>query len=219
MKKAMVGLALTVVLGISLTVPLSGSARYSEIFHSVKQTLQLIEANDSEDILVQIEQEVITSKDFKTFQAYVKANQQLHGLDTTLSDQEIMKELILEKLLVMEAEKEGVAVDLAEAKAYAQKMRELLAQQDQEVQDFQRHVIELSGRSEEEYWEEYAPELYRQQLSVMNLLNKLVAEAKLPASSSDSDAVQEAFERYKERLLKERAAHISYFDERFRIPD
>lgn len=219
MKKIILALTLTVVLGISLTVPLFGSDRYSGIFNSLKNELVHIESNDTENILVQIEQEVITRKDFKTFQAYVKANQQLHGRNTPLSDQEIMKELILEKLLVMEAEKEGVAVDLAEAKAYAQIMRVLLAQQDQEVQDFQRHVIELSGRSEKEYWEEYAPELYRQQLSVMNLLNKLIAEEKLPTTASDPEADQEAFERYKERLLKERAAHITYIDERFRVHD
>lgn|GEM_PF-1455512 len=211
MKKLVISLS-AVVLACSAWVFYSfATEEKSDIFRSLSAELKEIQAT-KDRYIAQVEHIGITSGEFQTYKAYMRANQQLNNRKDELSDSELLKDLIIEKLLLLEAEKQGVAVSLEQARAYSDEMRHILeSTADEKAKAFQQQVIALTGLREDEYWEKHAPEAYKSQLSIEHLLNKLVQDGVLPNASGDPESFQTAWKSYKDKLYESRSEQVKIF--------
>ncbi|MGF9823501.1 hypothetical protein ABE430_25560, partial [Brevibacillus agri] len=162
---------------------------------------------------------VITDKEFKIYKAYMKANQKLNKASNEISDNDLLTELVMDELLVQEAENQGVSVSLNTAKEYSIKMKEILENADEKSKEFQRNAIEVTGLSEDKYWEEYAPDMYRKQLSTSNLVEKLVKDGVLPNAIDNLDDFNKAFEKYKKELYKKASKKVKVLNDEVQLQD
>lgn len=152
MKKLSISLSLLTVLGSALAISSFATNEQTEVFKSLKEEIVNIKST-KESTLVQVENESITDKEFKIYKAYMKANQKLNKASNEISDNDLLTELVMDELLVQEAENQGVSVSLNTAKEYSIKMKEILENADEKSKEFQRNAIEVTGLSEDKYWE------------------------------------------------------------------
>lgn len=118
----------------------------------------------------------------------------------TLTDSEILKHMIKEELFLQLADKEGVSASLEEGKQEAIRMRELLSEQPQEVQDTHKKLITTLGVTEEKYWEKIAPPEYQKLLSKQNLAAKIQED--IQSAQKDTSNVPPSLNEFKEQLYQ-----------------
>lgn len=189
---------------------------YDAIFSQLKNTLDHINKQENHDI-ARVGSETITNKEFNVFKAYKETNLKLNGLNSKFNESELLKEFIINKLIIKKAKEENVFVSLNEAKKHAQEMRKLLEESgDKKAQQFQQKMIALTGLSEDEYWTQYAPLQYQDHLSEMNLINKLIKEGVLP-DTENNDEFLKAYEKYREGLYHAEKKNISILDKNIKI--
>lgn len=218
MKKLSISLSLLTVLGSALAISSFATDEQTEVFKSLKEEVVNIKST-KESTLVQVENESITDKEFKTYKAYMKANQKLNKASNEISDNDLLTELVMDELLVQEAENQGVSVSLNTAKEYSMKMKGILENADEKSKEFQRNAIEVTGLSEDKYWEEYAPQMYRKQLSTSNLVEKLVKDGVLPNAVDNLDDFNKAFEKYKKELYKKASKKVKVLNDEVQLKD
>ncbi|EJL43557.1 SurA N-terminal domain-containing protein [Brevibacillus agri] len=218
MKKLSISLSLLTVLGSALAISSFATNEQTEVFKSLKEEIVNIKST-KESTLVQVENESITDKEFKIYKAYMKANQKLNKASNEISDNDLLTELVMDELLVQEAENQGVSVSLNTAKEYSIKMKEILENADEKSKEFQRNAIEVTGLSEDKYWEEYAPDMYRKQLSTSNLVEKLVKDGVLPNAIDNLDDFNKAFEKYKKELYKKASKKVKVLNDEVQLQD
>jgi hypothetical protein len=219
MKKLAISLSVAALVGSALAFSSFATDEQTDIFRSLKA--ELADINSTKEIsFAQVENEDITNKEFQIYKAYMNANQKLNNIQRKLSDSELLKDLVIDKLLVQEAEKQGVAVSLKEAEVHSQEMRKILeSTTDEKAKDFQKNVIEVTGLSEEEYWEKHAPSAYRNQLSIQNLIEKLVRDGILPNAAEDPDSFDKAYQNYKEDLYASHSKKVKIFTDEIQLKD
>ncbi|TKI57492.1 hypothetical protein E8L90_19655 [Brevibacillus antibioticus] len=211
MKKLAVSLSVIALIGSGLAISSFATNEQTDIFHSLKAKLNDINSSP-ETKFAQVENEDITNKEFQIYKAYMNANQKLNNIDEKLSDTDLLKDLVIDKLLVQEAEKQGVAVSLEKAKEHSQEMRKTLeSTTDEKAKEFQKNVINVTDLSEDEYWESHAPEAYRNQLSIQNLIEKLVQDEILPNATNDLEAFNEAYKKYTDELYENHSEEVKIF--------
>ncbi|QQE73580.1 hypothetical protein KDJ56_16985 [Brevibacillus composti] len=219
MKKLAISLSVVALVGSALAFSSFATDEQTDIFRSLKAELMDINAT-KEMSLAQVENEDITNKEFQIYKAYMNANLKLNNIQGKLSDSELLKDLVIDKLLVQEAENQGVAVSLKDAEVHSQEMRKILENTDDEkAKDFQKNVIEVTGLSEEEYWKKHAPNAYRNQLSIENLIEKLVQDGVLPNATEDPDSFDKAYRNYKEDLYESHSKNVKIFTDEIQLKD
>ena len=92
-----------------------------------------------------------------------------------VSEEEILQQTIRNKLLLKEAEKRNIKIDLAQAKEYAKLERESL-EKDPEQKEIRQAYIKGLGLTEDEYWDEYTVEEVHRMLTVAELYKEIVNE-------------------------------------------
>ncbi|MFH0071086.1 hypothetical protein [Peribacillus sp. NPDC056705] len=160
------GMVVMILLAVSITFAVADQpdAPPSERYGTLQQ-------HDGQ-ALVQIGHHVITSNDLANFHHKTK-----NDSSTILPDDAIvLKNMASKELLLQLAEENGVNASLEDGAQKAAEYRKLLESQPQEQQDIHTKLIAESGYTEADYWEQLAPTVYQDLLSVERLLNKLEAE-------------------------------------------
>lgn len=117
-----------------------------------------------------------------------------------LTDAEILKHMIKEELFLQLANKEGVSATLEEGRQEAIRMRELLREQPQEVQNTHKKLMDTMGVTEEKYWEEMGPPEYQKLLSKQNLAAKIQQD--IQSAQKDTSDVPLSLNAFKEQLYQ-----------------
>lgn len=174
---------------------------YDESFSALKTKLTQNKAYDDE-IIVQVGNDTISRKTLEDFRAHKEAEKKLsNNPSISLKDGDLLEELITEKLLLQKANELNVGATLEDAKREALRVQEILAMQPQDAKDMQARIIKLTGLSEEKYWSEYAPIQYQIQLSLENLLTKLIHDGILPSGKDPNELGRKNLE-YRKDLYK-----------------
>lgn len=203
MKKRQIALVVAGFIFVAVATSFSVFAgdKYLGPFSSLKPKLTANKAFEKE-IIVQVGNEFITKRTLEDFRAYKELEKQLsNNPSISLKDNDLLEELITEKLLLQKAKEEKVEASLEDGKKEAARLRELLAKQPQEARDMQARVIESTGLSEEAYWNEYAPKQYQDQLTVTNLVNKLIRDGVLTVTKDPNEFGQK-YREYRKQLYR-----------------
>lgn len=118
----------------------------------------------------------------------------------TLTDSEILKHMIKEELFLQLADTEGVSASLEEGRQEAVRMKQLLSEQPQEVQDTHNKLIDTMGVTEKEYWEKIAPPEYQKLLSKQNVAAKIQQD--IQSAQKDKSDVPPSLNEFKEQLYQ-----------------
>lgn len=169
--------------------PFTNSIRKVESQLESKKQLQ-------DKVLVEIGDIKVTNVEL----ANLKANK-LVETNPVIDESTLLKEIVVDKLFLELADDEGVTATYEEGKKEAERMRALLAKQSKEVQDTQKNFIELRGLTEEEYWTEYAPSEYQEQLTLQNLGQLLIKQGKIGVDKDSNTNLGQDLIKFKEQLL------------------
>jgi hypothetical protein len=183
----------------AIVSPSKANDIYSTPFSNLKQTLKQNKQFEKQNIVL-VNDEAISKNQLEDYKSYKKSQKEINNdASITLDDSTLLKELITEKLLLQEAKSKNVEASIEVGKHEAEKMIEFLKTQPQNVQDFQKNVIDVLGISEEQYWNEYAPKQYQDLESLKNLSDKLSAEGILP-NGKDFNDFGKKYNEYKKNL-------------------
>ncbi|WP_422656959.1 hypothetical protein ACK8P5_14345 [Paenibacillus sp. EC2-1] len=189
--KVLVALGLLLIGAVTLGV-LSSSAKDT----LTSQPTRNIEVNkqSEEKVLVQVGSNTITNIQLLNYKEYNSIS------PATLTDSEILKHMIKEELFLQLADKEGVSASLEEGRQEAVRMKQLLSEQPQEVQDTHNKLIDTMGVTEKEYWEKIAPPEYQKLLSKQNVAAKIQQD--IQSAQKDKSDVPPSLNEFKEQLYQ-----------------
>ncbi|XRG78665.1 hypothetical protein V5E38_23500 [Rossellomorea sp. GAMAL-10_SWC] len=206
-KKIAVVSALVAGLGISGTFYASSSTQADKsenqrAFSNLVKEHQSTKSLQQKSILM-INKKTYSNKEFSAFKESKNLVQRNNGKQA-LSDAKIKEDFIKESVLEQEAEKQNINVTTAEAKAFADQMKQAVAQsQDPNTKQFLTDYISALGISEDEYWNNYATPAYQKALKIGKLKGNFFKQEKAKnANLSDVD-LNSAWEKQQEKLVKE----------------
>lgn len=204
-KKSMIALLLFMAITLSLSLSANAGDPISSKITEVQDRVADI-SNIDEQILAQVGDSAITNIDVLKYQAYSEIQIDtvaLNGVSSSIpSEDDILKELLTEELFLQLAKERGVDATLEEGRKEAQKNREILEAQPQQIRDIQEKLIKGIGVSEEEYWTEIAPEEYQKFISAQNLTTLLVEEGALKFNEADVNAFATELKEFKRDLYE-----------------
>ncbi|UHA75614.1 hypothetical protein [Paenibacillus sp. 481] len=160
----------------------------------VNVEIRAINSNQPID-LVKIGDVLITNNDLQSLKAYKKLEEK-----PVPSDSELLKEIIIDELYLLKAKEEGVYVSLEDGKREAERLRAVLNAQPSNVQEVQKKILIAMGKSDDEYWSDFAPVEYQKLLSRQNLTNKLMETNVLDESLQYED-FSKKLQEYKNNMF------------------
>ncbi|MVO99659.1 hypothetical protein [Paenibacillus lutrae] len=222
-RKKILVLSLTLVLAACAA---AGSIAYdglkSKPFLSGLKTQLAPSKKETSDPLVQVGDYTISKVDLENYKAIKKSAASMFGQQLTdhIDENLLLKEIVMEKVILAEAKKQQVTVSLEEGKQEAERLKQLLSQQPADVQAVQKQLIDTYGVSEEKYWNEIAPKQYQELLINQKLIKKWI-ENKILTQLTDTNQ-QETFsqtlEAHKEKLYQEALTdYVTVKDDRYSL--
>ncbi|WP_160032164.1 hypothetical protein [Paenibacillus sp. An7] len=190
------------IFSLSVVSSLTLGAFYSSALDPFTNLIQKVESQLESNkqlqnkVLVEIGDTKVTNVEL----ANLKANKLVEA-NPVIDESTLLKEIVVDKLFLELADDEGVTATFEDGKKEAERMRALLATQSKEVQDTQKNFIELRGLTEEEYWNEYAPSEYQEQLTLQNLGQLLIKQGKIGADKDSNTNLGQDLIKFKEQLL------------------
>lgn len=144
----------------------------------------------------QVGEDIILMKDIQAFRQSRSDN---------LTDRQALDILVERDLLFQEAEKQGLALSLQEAKEYAKEQRKIIESSGQDEKKVIDNIIRKLGVSYEKYWEEEAPKGYMRAISQSNMKNSIRDEIRDDILKNhpglSNEEVQKIFdEMYREKI-------------------
>lgn len=206
-KKILVASALVAGLGISAVFYSSSNTKADQTasqnaFSNLVQEHQSTKAKQKKPFL-KINNKTYANKDFLAYQESKNVIQR-NNSQQVLSDEEIKGEFIKESVLEQEAEKLNFDVTTDEAKAFADKMKQAVAEaKDPQTQQFLKDYTSALGITEDEYWSQYAIPAYQKALKIGKLKLNFYKEEKAKNESISEDDLNKAWEKQQQKLVKE----------------
>lgn len=180
-----------------VTVGVLSSSAKNPLTSQPDQVIQNVNGvnKQSEDkVLVRIGSNTITNIQLLNY----KENSSISP--STLTDSEILKNMIKEELFLQLADKEGVSATIEEGRQEAIRMREILSEQPQEVQNTHKKLMDTMRVTEDEHWEEIAPTEYQKVLSKQNLWDKIQGDKKSDQKETSDEPL--SLQEFKEKLYQ-----------------
>ncbi|WP_068774167.1 hypothetical protein [Paenibacillus sp. FJAT-26967] len=172
--------------------------------------------------LVQVGDYTISKLDLENYKAIKKSAASMSGQQLTdgIDENLLLKEIIIEKIILVEAKKQQITVSLEEGKQEAERLKQLLSQQPADVQALQKQFIDTYGVSEEKYWNEIAPKQYQELLINQKLIKKWIDNKTLPqiTDANQQETFSQALETHKEKLYQEALTdYVTVKDDRYSL--
>lgn len=178
----------------TIVISSTGIMIANDPFHNIK--LKIEENNRlTEASIAEVGGVIITNTDIENYKAFASAN-----TNAVMTDSDILKELIIEELLLQKAKQENVYVSIEDGIEEANKLRDLLKQQPPLIQETHDRLMETMGVSEVEYWNNIAPKEYQKILSIQNLLDLIIIEKQ--TDSSNPNLINQLVKDYRESLYQ-----------------
>jgi hypothetical protein len=159
----------------------------------------------------QVGEDIILIKDIQSYK---------QNSSEKLTDKQVLDILVEKDLLFQEAQKEGVALSLQEAKQYASEQREIIESSGEEGKKAMDEITKKLGVDYEKYWKDDAPKGYMRAISQSNMKNKIKKEIQKKILESysglNNEDVEKLFnEMYAKKIeeLKEKYKVKYYIDQ------
>lgn len=159
-----------------------------QINQELSKLIQQFSDNTKKDnsVIVMVGDQTITQHEFDNIKAVHATNSRMSN-NSAPDDDEILKSLIIDRLLIDLAREKGIYVSDHEITDHIRDLRKTLKEQSEEVNRFQQEVIKLTGLDEEAYWTEYAPAKYKDLLIKEKLYQILLEEGSLPNTKDPAE--------------------------------
>lgn len=170
--------------------PLSTTSK--NIMETVQTNNQLVS-----HAIVDVDGEKITNVDLLNYKAYKSIE------NTQVSDQELLENMITEKLYLQLAKEKNVYATLEDGKKMAEENRQILDSQPKEVKETQQKMIEMMGLTEDQYWNDFAPVEYQKIISAQNLSALLEQQKVLHYNVEDINDYGLELQQFKHELYEQ----------------
>ncbi|MGG5254260.1 hypothetical protein ACQYAD_12270 [Neobacillus sp. SM06] len=211
-KKIIITAALVAGLGISAVFYASSTTKADQTasqnaFSNLVQEHQITKSKDKKPF-VKINNKTYENTDFLAYKESKNVIQR-NNSQPVLSDEEIKGEFIKESVLEQEADKQNFNVSSDEAKAFADKMKQAVAEaKDPQTQQFLKDYTSSLGITEDEYWSQYATPAYQKALKIGKLKQNFYMEEKAKNDSISDADLNKAWEQQQEKLVSEANVEI-----------
>lgn len=147
----------------------------------------------------QVGEDIILVKDIQSFKQNRSDN---------ITDREALDILVERDLLFQEAEKQGLALSLQEAKEYAKEQREIIESSGQDGKKVIDDIISKLGVSYEKYWDEEAPKGYMRAISQSNMKNSIRDEIRDEIQKNHPDLSDEEVQKIFDEMYREKIEEL-----------
>jgi hypothetical protein len=191
-KRLRLGYAVVLFVGL-IAIAITSNPLSETIFHQSTST-------DSEIPLVEGDGIRIMPEEFELYKANIKeVNNQPNATPMTVSDEQIIDNLIIDKLLVQYAKKFDIVVSPSEIDKEIAFQRDSLekAPNDNPIRELMANRIKRSGLSEDAFWDsELVRTNYENSILVGKMFTKLIADGTIKRVGDGSE-----FAKFREELL------------------
>lgn len=143
----------------------------------------------------------ITEKEFVQFKSNVEMISALNGISFKQTNMEILKSMVIRKLVLQTAIDEGITATDQEVRDYALKQKALFDDNNTQFKELRDELIKASGYTQEQYWT--SPELlqnYKEWLIANKFIDSLYAEKKLTNQYTYKDYSEELWNQAKDGI-------------------
>lgn len=201
-RKKVIVIFAAVCIAAAVLVPPVLDGRFAGLFPGLTTSLTANEAL-AEGNIVQVGSEFISRKELEEFRAYKEWETELNDSAASFEDSDLLGQMIIEKLLLQKARELKVEASVKEARKEAARVKKILEQQGSgEAREFHARNIKTTGLTEKQYWNKYIVKEYRNQLTLGNLLKKLITDGQLYAGS-DPNELMRSYMEYRDKLYTE----------------
>ncbi|MBM7541745.1 SurA N-terminal domain-containing protein [Amphibacillus cookii] len=184
---------LLLIISLGLLLIFSLLIRPNHFFEEKEKKIELV---DSKAILVEGDDFTVTEAEYMDYKENIKRVHKLNGVEFDLTDEEILDDVIENKLLLQDAREKGVEVTKDEVLAYAEQTKEAFEQNaTPELEQTHISLAEELNVSPADYFTH--PDVLKQYEDVIKL-NKLAEKISVESELNSPDSLDHYIEELKE---------------------